>query len=516
MSSETSLDDEAISSDDASAASARDVLELQQHILSQSAVIESFILNHQAKLKHNESFVVLESLFRLFQSEVSMNLAFRKAVAQERRLRKAAEEGAFDVVGFFKEFGRITHTEPNSFDDVYDFVIDRCEQFSATKQSLTSQLAESRSQAEQLKESLTAKDNELAALSEHVSKRGEGLRNLKSQLNKAVLENEELRSELLESNSIIEKQRIAIQQQKQAVTDAQTSAQVTESRHREELAQLNAELQIQRERYRSRISSLRGQAQSELESQRRQVQSHYDREIERYQHEVCCLSNAGTPLDVNDQVEGEFVSLTQQIAVLKEAVESEKKKVAYLHGSHQDTVAQNAALCRERDDLQAKIATLSNEVADIRVTASAKHRRYTERIRALKRKHKASMESFAATIDSNLLGKIRTIEDGHGNRDAELRALRQQVEAVNEELMLTTDKLHREQKRYKTTAQLGDELRTENERLRNMMRERTDLMRLNELIVAEHGRLAEMVGLDVGASAEAIRTRFTSKRHRDV
>ena len=88
----------------ASSCNATEISQLQNEILKQSRQIQKFIQSNESAHGNDSSFVVLKSLFALFKSELSVNLALRKHLVDEKKLSESMEE---QIEVFFSELREI-------------------------------------------------------------------------------------------------------------------------------------------------------------------------------------------------------------------------------------------------------------------------------------------------------------------------------------------------------------------------------------------------------------------------
>jgi cell shape-determining protein MreC len=103
-------------------------------------------------------------------------------------------------------------------------------------------------------------------------------------------------------------------------------------------------------------------------------------------------------------------------------------------------------------------------------------------------------------------------------QDDEVEALRNELAGCRQEQERLAKKLQSKGRKLQQQTKRVDELITDNERLRNLMREKVDKSQLCEAAMAEFRTLKELLGLEPGASAgavmEAIGFLMSRRRHR--
>ena len=96
-----------------------DIPSLQGEILKQSQAIESFIQNPGATGR--SPMAVLKSLFRLFKSELALNITLRKKIVAEK---KANQKRLLEVQKFFDAISDLGFRDSSSFGDIVNVVND--------------------------------------------------------------------------------------------------------------------------------------------------------------------------------------------------------------------------------------------------------------------------------------------------------------------------------------------------------------------------------------------------------
>jgi cell shape-determining protein MreC len=176
----------------------------------------------------------------------------------------------------------------------------------------------------------------------------------------------------------------------------------------------------------------------------------------------------------------------------------------YTKAQHQEVVAANARLTQKNEDLEDRIAELAGVLESTRKTALTKRQRLASRLRVMKAEHRENLESLGQDVESKLIAKMRTIEENGRLRDDEMGVLRNELAACRQEQERLAKKLQSKERKLKQQMKTVEELRAENERLRKLMREKADNSQLHDAAVAELGTLKELLGLQPGASAEAV------------
>jgi hypothetical protein len=390
---------------------------LQKQILSQTKAIERYISEHQTQSNPSEAFALLQSLFALFKSEISMNLAMEKAVAQERFRRIDAEKSAFDTVNFFKEFGRMTHSRVESFDDVYDLVVTQFEKFRESKKSLIGTITELQSMAVELESEVTVRDERLQAAAERQSKQDETLKQLRSQLS----EIESMKAELAESNQVIKKQRLAIQHQKQTVADLTVS-------NRRELEQQRStfqrKLDLHDEAYQRERQKFKAERElKHLKEELAQSQLNHQAELIRIRKECLLLiEQKETELAQREAAfrrqELDFQEGRQQLEKLKETARGQEeqfnsnaRELSHLKTQNQETFAANSQLVQANEELGAKVEKLRNRIRSIKASSAKKCRKLVIALRQMRDEHKQELGVLTSEVESKFLERIQSVEE---------------------------------------------------------------------------------------------------------
>jgi DNA repair exonuclease SbcCD ATPase subunit len=535
--------------DDASAVPPKDIFDVHQQILSQSRAIEQYISAHEPQMKSSQSFTFLKSLFGLFQSEVAMNLSLRKAMTAERRRRRRLEIDRFEALDFFKEFSCITRSQTESYDQVYDFVITRSERYAGSKNALEQTAQELQARVDGLDAAVAVRDNELQAAADEGTRRDEALKRCRRKLSAATSQIEALKVDLDESNKVIEKQRRAIRRQRQANADLEAAVKDQDASSGRERLRLQTELDEQRSRYERELDRQRLDIQSQSDARQQKLRAQlteqrelYERELGRLRDEQAnadsdwaqtelnhptgiirtrkdgfghipekeaVLSNreSGIEEELRQRIEklnAENVELKEAISTRDDQLVSEARKLEYTKAQHQEVVAANARLTQKNEDLEGRIAELAGVLESTRETALTKRQRLASRLLVMKAEHRENMESLGQDVESKLVAKMKTIEENGRLRDDEMGVLRNELDACRQEQERLAKKLQSKERKLKQQMKTVEELRAENERLRKLMREKADNSQLYDAAVAELRTLKELLGLQPGASAEAV------------
>lgn len=177
-----------LSAENASSSTAQSILDLQQQIISQSDSIKKYLQKHQNDSNKDTNLALLESLFHLFQSEVSMNLSLRNTILNERKMRIQAEKrNSNNYSLFYEEISNELGMHINSMEQVKDLIKNRqssSKKFSQDREiieSLKSKLNESRSQIKDLKSRLIDSKSKIAKLDEILSKQKDAIEIMKEE-----------------------------------------------------------------------------------------------------------------------------------------------------------------------------------------------------------------------------------------------------------------------------------------------------------------------------------------------
>jgi chromosome segregation ATPase len=212
-----------------------------------------------------------------------------------------------------------------------------------------------------------------------------------------------------------------------------------------------------------------------------------------------------------EELKQQGLQLKKQIDELKEAlsakdeqIRTEERKLGYVKVQHQEVVTANSQLLKAKEGLEEKVGELLSHIELLKSTSNEKRRELATRLKTLKHQHKQEIEAWSVEVESKLIAKVKTIEEDGKAKGIELVSLRAELAGARQEQQKLAEKLRVETKKKKQNAQAANDLRLENERLRNLMRERTDNVTGSGGMASELRRIRELLGLEPSASAEAV------------
>jgi hypothetical protein len=520
-------DSQSVVSDDGSSVTADDVMNLQQEVMTQSKAIEDYILSHQTQRKTSESFSVLQTLFALFKSEVAANLSLKKAIAAERQRRP-------DTATFFKELSRMTRSDIQSFDDVYQFLVSQHKRRSESKQAIKRNVLELEERIEALERGLAAKQEELDLAEREQARKDDLLKRARSKLKEAMAEVDPLKSELKESDRVIEKLRHALERQTQQARSSHECEQVEVDED---------EIARRREKWRRKLERQRQSFEIQIEEAIRETEARCDEELQRvrlqgekaerelerqrarYEQELILAKEQmaaleaenrwkqesraveRTPVLVNEEISRlrkMIDELREELRAKDEQIQTEERKVSYLAAQNHEATAITSQVAKSKEALEEKVGQLLNHIEIIKGSAAEKRQQLLERIRMVKEKHKRDIDAWNGEVQSKVGGKLKTIERDAKAKGAELASAKAQLAAAAEAQQKLADQLRVEEKRSKQSAKIADDLRVENERLRNVVREKSDGRTGSDQSTSELRRLRDVLGIDPTSPADAV------------
>lgn len=166
--------------------STQSIFSLQQQIIDQSKSIKKILQECQTNQK-NKSFSLFESLFQLFQSEIAMNLALRNQIISERNNRQSDKYYSNDASLFLDKLSQLLGFHVGSFQQAIEIFSDMKEKNSRNKATTS------------------PSKNDEASIFDH---------SLNSQLVAAKSKINSLKRKLSHANSVIFKQKNAINELK--------------------------------------------------------------------------------------------------------------------------------------------------------------------------------------------------------------------------------------------------------------------------------------------------------------
>ena len=102
----------------------KNIMDLQTEIINQGKEIEDFINLHGKKKGQSKSFIALQTLFKSFKAELSLNITLRKTLIEEREnYQKNIRTLTKEVVMQNKFFEQVSHlygTNFTSFEQIYN------------------------------------------------------------------------------------------------------------------------------------------------------------------------------------------------------------------------------------------------------------------------------------------------------------------------------------------------------------------------------------------------------------
>ena len=250
--------------DIASGSSTQSLMDLQQQIIKQSKSIKQYILDHRSQNGiSSETFAALESLFELFQSEVSMNIALRKAVLYERR----------------------NHTNIEPFNQIEEFLNGFNKKYGTCFNSLSQITEDNHVYMPQFKSLQKSKNDQVYQKDANKSKSSNNFETIHQKLKEAHDQIIQLESKLSNSQAIISKQRNVIKEyqliQKKQENNDKKQVLYYGSSCMNQIQLLNDKLSSQKEKYQLKIQR--------IEEDHKKCEAELHQKIERLNRKVAEL-----------------------------------------------------------------------------------------------------------------------------------------------------------------------------------------------------------------------------------
>jgi predicted RNase H-like nuclease (RuvC/YqgF family) len=115
--------------------------------------------------------------------------------------------------------------------------------------------------------------------------------------------------------------------------------------------------------------------------------------------------------------------------------------------------------------------------------------------------HKQELDVRTSEVEPKLTEPVRSVKGGLKSESAKLQT---ELNATRGEQEALVCRLQREMKRRKQQTKAADDLRAENERLRNLIRDWSDSVRGCESLNLEFRRLKELLDLEPAASPRSV------------
>lgn len=451
-----------------SSPSAQDLFKLQKEILEQSHSIEEYIKSHQKNSgnNYNESISVLESLLSLFKLEVSMNLSLRKAIVNERKIRTKYENEVQNIEAFFQEFGRVTSgskdspSKINCFEDIFNYVISSNDKYIKSKKKMKSTISDQQEQINGLQQTLNEKEEEIQNFVQNQNEYEDVINKLKTKLLSTKTQINSLKAEIEQSNEIIRKQRLAIKEQKHVSSNEQINSQ-------------------------KEIDEIKQQCEQEIYEY--QQKSHIQRQ--KYHNQQIQLKELSSKLKKKDEMnqnkeniyQCKFTEMQEQIQRLQDdnqaqtaTIQSDIKKIEYLKSQISELENQLSESQKTIEKYESQLMCSKNQIDNIKSSFQNCRKKYEMKIHSTKVEHQHQINSMKSNIECSLEKNMRIAKQELKQKDDEILAVKAELETAHLQIAELVKKLKKQEKRRETDFQSAEELRIENERLRNMMREKSD------------------------------------------
>ena len=101
--------------------------EIQNEILEQGKTIETFIRGRSARKNASETFRILQTLFALFKSSLSMNINLRKLIVKSKYIisqeMDESKKAKRMIIDFIKTASNVSNTQFNSLNSIINFIM---------------------------------------------------------------------------------------------------------------------------------------------------------------------------------------------------------------------------------------------------------------------------------------------------------------------------------------------------------------------------------------------------------
>ena len=510
-----------------------DVCEIQKQVKSQAAEIEKYIAIHDAT-EMSEAFSVLKSLFGLFKSEVSMNISFRKAISKERKLRREAEAKWSETESFFTEFSRFMKCDVHSFPDIFDAVANWSQQFVTKNTQLKKNVRRLKQRIHVLEEEIANRDQIPKA-----QKNEDLIENLKTQLKNSVCEAEGLKVELADAMRVIQKQRKAIHiqdtlyaEQKRNAKEVREAVKEGLRKKKEEAKAKEKELALKAMEVAAKLDEMDKTCKGAMERQQHEneqkmaiLKRHYEEEkakqqldfqqrmvLEQTEREKT-IERIDAELEMRDveiqDLKQEMLRLSEMTAVLSEElkrkdeeIHSWSAKLQYVTAEKEKIRLKNSKLVEKNEEQASVIDILTAKLSSLQSEYAYDQEEFAYRMKELKLKHKERVDSLGEEVESRLVDKMKAIEARIKRKEGDLARMREELEAAGRENADLKKALCERESESKMHKKVASQFECENERLRNMMREKVQVD--SELVLSEFQRLYDILQVDRNAPPHAV------------
>jgi chromosome segregation ATPase len=452
-----------------------------------------------------------------------MNVSLRQAILNERRRRLDAESTEQAAVHFLQEFRCLSQTDIKSFAGVYDYVVLEQEHFLAKKEKLSGHISDLQLEIEKLEHEVEVRDEQLRAGDERDHKHSEIVRQLRSKLNLAASQVETLKVETASQNELIEKQSAAIRKQKSAFVERIEDSNREVRELQEKLEKKQEESLKAQEDERKKSSVKREIIKRNFDLELSNAKKAYDEQLRKLKREIKQTRSESQQKNHEiNELKNEISALIESISELKECLKSRddqihslEKKTSYLETQVQESSHRCDGLLRVKDDLEGKIRQLMEEVTAANAKVEQSKRQLHSKVNAMKAQNRSELEKAIAEAGSEV-----------GVKHNEVLALKDELAKANEKYDDLFERIKRAECKWKRGIRMCEDLRNENERLRNLMREKSDgqnvtvgadLKRLKDLLrlppEVENGKVVDEVAGLVGRK-RCIRGHSKGKRGR--
>ena len=429
--------------DNSSSISDIQVSRLQDEILQQSKGIEQFIKNTNTE-DDNASLTVLKSLFTLFKSELSVNLALRKVLVEER---KKAELSASKIQILIHKLHKEGFTGIKNLSEVYNTIKQQDSDIRIllhNEKVFKRAIKEEKKQIKKLVEYVGNMENEIAQKQENEDESAQAISSFTDKIDAANNEIAKLnqdviakRNKIIELEQVVNDLQMKVQEQEKANNELQKQfnadieAEKTKSNESkmvyfqqltnltkeiDQLKQENAELQKKHE---TEVTDLHTQYITDMEQIKEELNGKADLiQKDKEKMEMSAKKIADNQQKAIDSIRHTLINKEKEIGDLKNEIISLNEKISHLESNKIDADISLSNFQKKTKKMNKVLKLTKNKFKD-------SCQNYEDEIKELKISYENKMKKEIENINESWQIKIEQIE----TNARELRSINEEQKA---------------------------------------------------------------------------------------
>lgn len=461
-------------------------------INNQTKIVEEYLNNPKRKQKDSDTYRLIKSLFTLFKSEVQLNISLRKAYARERENRFRTDKETVSMYQFFKEISRITGHDICNFEEV-------CDSFIKLKQKSIEQ-----------KNNLNKKYDIYA---HENAKIGSRLEMLQSQYDEAKMQ---IYTDEVNIKNMSCKIKTINELVKKLKKDLNNANQVIENQKKtiDDLSLQNKDFSKPKDNM-CDTNNLTDEKDYIIKTQ----EQHYKKLLEMKEQELLNVSNKLTQKDLQlKEFEQKLLDFDQKLTS-KNSINLQEKELIKQKAENEIN-----AITEKYNALNSELCSIKSKVMDtekenIRLSEeNRQHIELTERVIRKLDKQKTKMKTLKKAVQQSLIEKNKQFEEEmdsalvNQRKEFEKRiadantATEQNAMKINELEVELDAKIQEKESLYESLSSkerklselrlMIDDIKTENERLRDKMRSQTAFLAENEQCFHAFRKIAHVLNAE--------------------